>query len=66
MSEPMLRMYISFVGMILLFVATGLILLARHKLTGVVSGVVAAIAYICMLVGGFIILYIVFSGPTPP
>ncbi|MDQ0158494.1 DUF2768 domain-containing protein [Alkalibacillus salilacus] len=65
MSEPLLRMYISFLGMILLFVATGLILLARHKLKGVVSVVVAVIAYLCMVVGGFIIFYIVFSGPTP-
>ncbi|WP_188206026.1 DUF2768 domain-containing protein [Alkalibacillus aidingensis] len=65
MSEPMLRMYISFAGMILLFLATGLILLARHKLTGIISGIVTALAYICMLVGGFIIFFIVFSGPTP-
>ncbi|MET3682343.1 Ni,Fe-hydrogenase I cytochrome b subunit [Alkalibacillus flavidus] len=65
MSEPLMRMYISFFGMILLFVATGLILLARHKLSGVISGIVAVIAYLCMIVGGFIIIYIVFSGPTP-
>ncbi|WP_027964472.1 DUF2768 domain-containing protein [Halalkalibacillus halophilus] len=64
MSEAMLRMYISFGGMILLFLATGLIVLARSKLTGLISVIITVIAYICLVVGGLIIFYIVLSGPT--
>ncbi|PKR78857.1 DUF2768 domain-containing protein [Halalkalibacillus sediminis] len=64
MSEPLLRMYISFVGIILLFASVGLILLARHKLKGFLSVITGIIAYLFMLVGGFIIIFITLSGPT--
>lgn len=64
MSVSMLKMYISFAGIILLFLAIGLILLSRHKLKGWLAGVVALLAYISLIIGGLIILYIVFSGPT--
>ncbi|HLR74238.1 MAG TPA: DUF2768 domain-containing protein [Virgibacillus sp.] len=64
MSVSMLKMYISFAGMILLFLAIGLILLSRHKLKGWLAGIVSLLAYIALILGGLIILYIVFSGPT--
>ncbi|MBB6452197.1 hypothetical protein HNQ94_000642 [Salirhabdus euzebyi] len=64
MSESMLKMYVSFAGIIFLFIAVGLILLSRHKLKGVLSIVTGALAYIFMILGGLIIFYIVFSGPT--
>ncbi|MEC5422455.1 DUF2768 domain-containing protein [Virgibacillus sp. C22-A2] len=64
MSESMLKMYISFAGMILLFLAIGLILLSRYKLKGWLAGIVSIFAYISLTVGGLIIFYIVFSGPT--
>ncbi|SFF61958.1 Protein of unknown function [Halobacillus alkaliphilus] len=64
MSESMLNMYISFAGILFLFLAIGLILLSRYKLKGVLSGIVAFLAYVFMILGGFIIFYIVFSGPT--
>ncbi|WP_035504894.1 DUF2768 domain-containing protein [Halobacillus karajensis] len=64
MSESMLKMYISFGGMISLFLAVGLIYLSRYKLKGFLSGMVAVFAYLFMIFGGIIILYIVLSGPT--
>ncbi|SFK00643.1 Protein of unknown function [Halobacillus dabanensis] len=64
MSESMLKMYISFAGIISLFLAVGLIYLSRHKLNGVLAGVVATFAYLFMIFGGIIIFYIVLSGPT--
>lgn len=64
MSESMLKMYVSFAGIILLFLSIGLILLSRHKLNGIFAGIVAFIAWVCMILGGLIIFYIVFSGPT--
>ncbi|WP_226579356.1 DUF2768 family protein [Halobacillus litoralis] len=64
MSESMLNMYISFAGIISLFLAIGLIYLSRHKMRGILAGIVAFFAYVFMIFGGIIIFYIVFSGPT--
>jgi len=64
MSEGMLKMYISFAGMIFLILAVGLILLSRYKLNGWIKGMVSLLAYIFLILGGLIIFYIVFSGPT--
>lgn len=64
MSESMLKMYISFAGIISLFLAVGLIYLSRHKLNGFLAAIVAVFAYLFMIVGGIIILFIVLSGPT--
>ncbi|MFD1360568.1 DUF2768 domain-containing protein [Lentibacillus salinarum] len=64
MSESMLNMWISFAGMGLLLLAIGLILLSRYKLKGFLSVVVSLLAYISLIFGAIIILYIVFSGPT--
>ncbi len=64
MSPSMLKMYISFAGMIFLILSIGLILLSRYKLKGFLAGIVSLLAYIFLVLGGLIILYIVFSGPT--
>ncbi|HLR66334.1 DUF2768 domain-containing protein [Virgibacillus alimentarius] len=64
MSVSMLKMYVSFAGMILLLLAIGLILLSRYKLKGFLAGIVSFLAYISFILGALIILYIVFSGPT--
>lgn len=64
MSVSMLKMYVSFAGMILLLVALGLILLSRYKLKGWLAGIVSLLAYLSLILGGLIIFYIVFSGPT--
>lgn len=64
MSVSMLKMYISFVGIILLFLALGLIWLSRNKLKGWLAGIVSLLAYLFLVTGGFIIIYIVFTGPT--
>lgn len=64
MSVSMLKMYISFAGMIFLILAIGLILLSRLKLKGWIAGVVSFLAYICLILGALIILYIVLTGPT--
>ncbi|TFB23959.1 DUF2768 domain-containing protein [Filobacillus milosensis] len=64
MSEGMLRMYISFAGMASLVISALLIVLARHKLKGIFRVIVSILAYILLIIGGFIIFFIVFSGPT--
>ncbi|TRM12582.1 DUF2768 family protein [Lentibacillus cibarius] len=64
MSEGMLNMWVSFIGMGLLLLAMGLILLSRYKLKGWLAGIVSLLAYLSLLLGAVIIIYIVFSGPT--
>ncbi|MGP4107425.1 DUF2768 family protein [Virgibacillus sp. L01] len=64
MSVSMLKMYISFGGMALLLLAIGLIILSRYKLNGILAGIVSVLAYLSLILGGIIIIYIVFSGPT--
>jgi hypothetical protein len=64
LSLSMLMMYISFLGMFLLILAIGLIVLSRTKLKGWLAGIVTFLAYICLIAGGLIILYVVLSGPT--
>ncbi|WP_375544817.1 DUF2768 domain-containing protein [Oceanobacillus kimchii] len=64
LSISMFMMYVSFAGMFLLILAMGLIVWSRSKLRGWVQVVVSLLAYLCLICGGFIILYVVFSGPT--
>ncbi|MFD1065256.1 DUF2768 family protein [Oceanobacillus locisalsi] len=64
MSVSMLMMYISFVGMFLLILATGLIVWSRTKLKGWFGSIVTLIAYLSLVSGALIILFVTFSGPT--
>ncbi|GAE91356.1 hypothetical protein JCM21714_304 [Gracilibacillus boraciitolerans JCM 21714] len=64
MSDALMKMWISFGGMGALILSMVLILLSRYKLKGIISGIVAFIAYICLIVGGLIIAFIVISGPS--
>jgi len=64
MSAAEIKEIISFGGIGLLILAIAFIQLSRKKLTGVFSVIVSVIAYICLLVGALIVLFIVISGPT--
>jgi len=64
MSLSMLKMWISFAGIFFLLLALGLIWLGRNHLKGWFAGIISILAYISLLAGGIIIVYIVFSGPT--
>ncbi|SHN19721.1 DUF2768 domain-containing protein [Gracilibacillus kekensis] len=64
MSDALMKMWISFGGMGALILAMVLILLSRYKLKGMISGIVAFVAYICLVVGGLIIFLVVLSGPS--
>lgn len=64
MSRAMLNMYISFAGIIFMFLAIGLIMLSRYKLKGIFQIITTIIAYVCMILSGLIIFYVVISGPS--
>lgn len=63
MTPGLIKMWVSFFAMILLLVAALVIMISRRKLTGFWKGLSAGFAYICMIIAGFIIILIVFSGP---
>lgn len=64
MTASGLKEIISFVGIALLILAILFIQLSRRKLSGFLAGVVSFIAYLCLILGAIIVLFIVFSGPT--
>lgn len=64
LSPGEVKEIISIVGIFLLIFAIILISWSRRKLTGIVGAVISLIAYICFIVGGLIVVFIVFSGPT--
>lgn len=60
----MLKMWISIAGMGFMVIAILLILFSRYKLKGIFKFIVAFIAYVFMILAGFIIILVIFSGPT--
>lgn len=64
MTPAEIKEIISFVGIGLLILALALITLSRKKLTGVFSVIVSLLAYISLIIGGFIVFFVVISGPT--
>ncbi|HLR41919.1 MAG TPA: DUF2768 domain-containing protein [Pseudogracilibacillus sp.] len=64
MTAAEINEIISFIGIGLLILAIALISLARKKLSGIIGFIVSFIAYMCLVVGGLIVVYIVISGPT--
>lgn len=64
MTAAEIKEIVSFIGIGLLIFAIAFIQLARRKLKGIFSIIVSFIAYICLIVGALIVVYVVISGPT--
>lgn len=64
MIDPLMKMWISFGAMGLMFLSVVTIYLSRYKLKGILRGITALVAYSFMIIAGFIIFIVVFSGPT--
>jgi len=63
-SLALSKMWVSFGGMVLLILAVGLILLSRHFFKGILKVIFSFLAYVSLILGGLIIVYVVLSGPT--
>lgn len=59
-----MKMWVSFAGIFLLVLAVAFISLSRYKLKGILAKIFALIAYLSLIIATFIIIFIVFSGPT--
>jgi hypothetical protein len=61
----MMKMWISFASMGFMFLAILMIYFSRYKIKQkFIRFITASIAYILMIAGGLMMIYIVLSGPT--
>ena len=59
------KMWVSFAGIAFLIISMGMIYLSRYKLNnGIIKFIFALVAYILLILGFFIMVFTVFSGPT--
>ncbi|PSL41984.1 uncharacterized protein DUF2768 [Planomicrobium soli] len=59
------KMWVSFAGIGFLLLSMGLIYVSRYKISnGILKFLLALIAYILLILGFFITVFTVFSGPT--
>jgi hypothetical protein len=59
------KMWVSFAGIAFLIISMGLIYLSRYKLNnGFLKFLFALAAYVLLILGFFIMVFIVLSGPT--
>ncbi|MBW7455763.1 DUF2768 family protein [Paenibacillus sepulcri] len=52
--DPMMKMWVSFVGIGLMAIAAVLITLARYKTKGVFKMLVSSFAFLLLVIGGFL------------
>lgn len=64
MSAAEIKEMMSFIGMGLLILAILFIQLGRRKLTGFLKFVTSFIAYIFLIIGALLVVFVVISGPT--
>ena len=65
MSLSMLKMWISIAAMGIMAIAMVTIYVSRYKVKSkVIRFITALLAYICLIVGGLMMFYVVLSGPT--
>ncbi|MGX6442580.1 DUF2768 domain-containing protein [Neobacillus sp. K501] len=61
MSPGMLKMWISIAGIGIMFLAIITIYLSRYKFKGVLKAVTAILAYIFLIIAGFILFIVLFT-----
>ncbi|MFB9757725.1 MULTISPECIES: DUF2768 domain-containing protein [Bacillaceae] len=65
MSVGLIKMWFALGAIAFMFISVMFILLSRYKIRNkLLKGITAVIAYVLMIVSGFIIFIVVFSGPV--
>lgn len=64
-EDPLLKMWVSFIAIGLMFVSVVITVLTKEKLTGFLRYTLLTLSFICIVVSGFIVMIITFSGPVP-
>ncbi|MBO9128251.1 DUF2768 domain-containing protein [Bacillus sp. 165] len=65
MSLALIKMWFALGAIVAMFISVVFILLSRHKVNNkFLKAIMAFIAYALMLASGFVIFFVVFSGPV--
>ncbi|PTL40378.1 MAG: DUF2768 domain-containing protein [Alkalicoccus sp.] len=64
-DDPLLKMWVSFIAMALMFLSVVITIFTKEKLTGVLRYSLLTMSFVCIVVSGLIVLVITFSGPVP-
>lgn len=64
MSDGLIKMWVALSAIGLMFVAVMSISVSRMKLKGIIKHVITLFAYLCMIIAGILIVFVVFSGPV--
>ncbi|MFB4160710.1 DUF2768 domain-containing protein [Geomicrobium sp. JSM 1781026] len=59
---PLQSMWLSFIGLFLMFLAAAGALFGREKLSGVLRFIVLSFSFVCILIAGLIVLVVVVPG----
>ncbi|MCZ0754430.1 DUF2768 domain-containing protein [Anoxybacillus sp. J5B_2022] len=66
MSPALAKMWIALTSMAFMFISVFSIYFSRYKVKNkIIKAALALIAYVLMILAGIIIIFVVFSGPTP-
>jgi hypothetical protein len=57
----MLKMWVSIIGIALMFLAIFTIYISRFKLKGILKSVTAVLAYLFMIIAGIILFIVLFT-----
>ncbi|PYZ94498.1 hypothetical protein CR194_02910 [Salipaludibacillus keqinensis] len=63
-DDPLAKMWVSFIGMGLMFFSVILTIITKEKLTGILRYILLTISFIFIIISGLIIFLVVFSGPV--
>ncbi|NJP38177.1 DUF2768 domain-containing protein [Bacillus luteus] len=64
-EDPLMKMWVSFIAMGLMFVSVIITIFTKEKLRGVLRYSLLTISFICIIVSGLIVFLVTFSGPVP-
>ncbi|MDG5787610.1 DUF2768 domain-containing protein [Evansella sp. AB-P1] len=65
LEDGMMKMWISFIAMGLMFISVIVTIVTKEKLRGFFRYTLLTFSFICMMVAGLIIFLVVFTGPVP-
>lgn len=64
-EDPLAKMWVSFIGMGLMFFSVILTIFTKEKLSGILRHTLLTISFIFIIISGLIIILVVFTGPVP-
>ncbi|WP_242005917.1 DUF2768 domain-containing protein [Salisediminibacterium halotolerans] len=64
-EDPMMKMWVSFIAMGLMFLSVILTIFSKEKLRGLFRYFFLSVSFIMIMASGLIIFLVVFTGPVP-